>query len=96
MQGRKHRMIADGRALLDRAQRVSAAYKPAPGGPTKAEIDAQVDDMKSKLDSMSEMGETESLRLQMAMDRMSKLMSTLSNLLKKASDTDAGITQNIK
>ncbi len=52
--------------------------------------------VKSKLDSLSEMGEMESLRLQMAMDRLSKLMSTLSNLLKKASETASGIIQNIK
>lgn len=45
---------------------------------------------------MSEMGETESLRLQMAMDRMSKMMSTLSNLMKKASETSSGIIQNLK
>ena len=45
---------------------------------------------------MSEMGEMESLRLQMAMDRMSKMMSTLSNLLKKISDTSTSITQNLK
>ena len=38
----------------------------------------------------------ESLRLQMAMDRMSKFMSTLSNLLKKMSDTGSTITQNLK
>jgi hypothetical protein len=50
----------------------------------------------NKLDSFSELGEMESLRLQMAMDRMSKLMSTLSNLLKKISDTADGIIQNIK
>jgi hypothetical protein len=48
---------------------------------TKKEIDHLVDTMKNDLDSMSEMGEMESLRLQMAMDRLSKLMSTLSNLL---------------
>jgi Arc/MetJ-type ribon-helix-helix transcriptional regulator len=53
-------------------------------------------DVKGKLDSLSELGEMESLRLQMAMDRLSRLMSTLSNLLKKASETDAGLTQNIK
>lgn len=52
--------------------------------------------IKNKLDSMSEMGEMESLRLQMSMDRLSKMMSTLSNLLKKASETASGITQNIK
>lgn len=45
---------------------------------------------------MSEMGEMESLRLQMAMDRLSKMMSTLSNLLKKTSDTANAITQNLK
>jgi hypothetical protein len=63
---------------------------------TKKDIDNAKETVKGKLDSLSEMGEMESLRLQMAMDRLSKLMSTLSNLLKKASDTDQGITQNIK
>ncbi len=52
--------------------------------------------IKRDLDSMSEMGEMESLRLQMAMDRLSKLMSTLSNLLKKSSDTAQSIVQNLK
>ena len=47
------------------------------------------------LDSKSELGEMESKRLQMAMDRVSKMMITLSNLLKKISDTDAAITQNL-
>lgn len=59
-------------------------------------MDAAKGIVKNKLDSMSEMGEMESLRLQMAMDRISKLMSTLSNMLKKISDTSSAITQNIK
>lgn len=63
---------------------------------TKLEIDNVVSSMKNDLDKMSEMGEAESLRLQMAMDRLSKMMSTLSNLLKKASETASGITQNMK
>ncbi len=63
---------------------------------TKKEIDAIVDKMKNDLDSMSEMGEAESLRLQLAMDGLSKMMSTLSNILKKISDTQQSITQNIK
>jgi hypothetical protein len=42
------------------------------------------------------LNEAESVQLQMAMDRQSKMMSTLSNLLKKAEDTDEGISQNIK
>jgi hypothetical protein len=63
---------------------------------TKAKIDSTIDKAKSDLDSMSEMGEMESLRLQMAMDRRSKLMSTLSNALEKVSDTADGITANLK
>ena len=52
--------------------------------------------ISAKIDSMSEMGEMESLRLQMVMDRMSKMMSTMSNILKKMSDTAQSITQNLK
>jgi putative addiction module CopG family antidote len=44
-------------------------------------LQAIQEDLKGRLDSLSEMGEMESLRLQMAMDRLSKLMSMLSNLL---------------
>ena len=89
---------------LRTAQKASAAARAAraPRGQaatlkaTTAELDQAIDEVKAELDSLSEMGETESLRLQMAMDRMSKLMSTLSNILKKASDTSGQITQNLK
>jgi len=60
------------------------------------QLAAEGDALLGKLDSMSEMGELESLRLQMAMDRMSKAMSALSNLLKKISDTSSQIVQNLK
>ena len=60
------------------------------------DFDAVIERLKHDLDSMSEMGEMESLRLQMAMDRLSKMMSTLSNILKKMSDTASTITQNLK
>lgn len=63
---------------------------------TVEKLDKALEDAKTDLDSMSEMGEMESLRLQMAMDRLSKMMSTLSNLLKKISDTASQITQNLK
>jgi hypothetical protein len=66
------------------------------GVKSREQLDAAVDAMKGRLDSMSEMGEMESLRLQMAMDRMSKMMTTLSNILKKISDTSSSITQNLK
>src|SRR6266436_834006 len=53
-------------------------------------------ELKNELDSMSEMSEMESLRLQMAMDRRSKLMTALSNILKKISDTQSAIITNLK
>ena len=80
--------------------KASAKDSPRPNGGTltvsRSEIDTVKDQIKNQLDSKSELGETESLRLQMAMDRMSKMMSTLSNLLKKISDTGQSITQNLK
>ena len=41
-------------------------------------------------------GETTSVRLQMALDRRSKLLETLSNVLKKLADTEGSIVQNLK
>jgi len=55
-----------------------------------------VDDLGDQIDSMNEVSEMTSLRLQMAMDRMSKLMQTLSNIEKKESDTDSAVIQNLK
>jgi hypothetical protein len=53
-------------------------------------------DVSGYLDSISEMGEMDLLQLQIAMDRMSKMMSTISNLLTKVGDTQSAITQNLK
>jgi hypothetical protein len=92
----KQRKIAQARSLLADAVKVQMDYAPKAGQPSKAELDSNIAQMNSQIDSMSEMGETESLRLQMAMDRMSKMMSTLSNILKKISDTSDAIVQNIK
>jgi len=54
------------------------------------------DELKGKLDSMNEMSEMTSLRLQMMMDRRSKFISTLSNIMKKISTTQDSLVQNIK
>jgi hypothetical protein len=67
-----------------------------PVAPTKADLDAMLELLKKQEGEMSGMSEMESLRLQMAMDRMSKMMSVLNNLLKKQNDTASGIIQNIK
>lgn len=75
-----------------RMAQATVTPKPLP----KAEFDRRFEVARNDLDAMSEMGEMESLRLQMAMDRMSTMMSTLSNILKKISDTASTITQNIR
>jgi hypothetical protein len=53
-------------------------------------------EMRDKTNSMSEVSEEDSLRLQTAMDRASKMMSTLSNVLKKTSDVQQSVIQKMK
>jgi methyl-accepting chemotaxis protein len=57
-----------------------------------ARLRAEYDDLFVTTDEC----ELESLRLQMALDRQSKMIETLSNILKKMSDTERGIIDNIK
>lgn len=73
-----------------------AVINPGPASVSTVEWNDLLNSTRDKLDSMSEMGEMESLRLQMAMDRMSKMMTTLSNLLKKISKTEDDIINNLK
>ncbi|HEX7553791.1 MAG TPA: hypothetical protein VF378_09560, partial [Geothrix sp.] len=51
--------------------------------------------LKDSLDSLSEMGETDSMRLQMAMDRRSKFVEALSNIMEKISDMSETIIANL-
>jgi len=92
---RKQRMAADARALLDRAERTRIVYRPGAtsGQLSKADLEASIAETK---DSLADMSEMDQLQLQMAMDRLSKAMSVLSNVLKKISDTRGSITNNIK
>lgn len=50
----------------------------------------------SAVDSMSEMDDMDALRLQMAMDMLSKFASTLSNLLQKQQVTADAIVDDLK
>lgn len=59
-------------------------------------LDSQINMARNDADKLIEMGEMESLRLQMAMDRASKIMTTLSNIQKKMSSTRSSIIQNLK
>lgn len=56
----------------------------------------KVHNLADKIEAMSEMSEMTSLRLQMIMDRRSKFISTLSNIMKKISTTQETIVQNLK
>jgi hypothetical protein len=53
-------------------------------------------ELKNKLEAMSEISETSALRLQMMMDRRSKFIATLSELMNKMSSTSDSITQHLK
>lgn len=92
---RRQQMIDDAHVLLDRAEHTRKLYRPGAtsGELGRAQLDATIAQTK---DSLAEMDEMDQLRLQTAMDRLSKAMTALSNMLKKMSDTDAGITNNIK
>jgi hypothetical protein len=84
------------RSFVDRAKARPCIDAIAPPPPmTQAELDALLATMRDQ-DSLDSMGEMTSLRLQMAMDRKSKFMSTLSNILKKISDTASSIISNMK
>jgi hypothetical protein len=62
--------------------------------PTNA--DAERIRLAAEKDALAELGDEETLRLQTAMDRMSRFMQALSNLEKKAAETSAAIVQNMK
>lgn len=52
--------------------------------------------LSQNLESMNELSDMTSMRLQMTMDRRSKFIQTLSNIEKKISDTSSAIVQNMK
>ena len=60
------------------------------------QLRSMADELRGRLDGMNEMSEMTALRLQMTMDRRSKFISTLSNIMKKVSETQDAIVQNLK
>jgi hypothetical protein len=55
-----------------------------------------LDEKEDQLDGLNELSEMTTLRLQMTMDRRSKFISTLSQMMKKTSTTQDTLVQNIK
>lgn len=80
------------------AQRLAGA--PSSSSVTKrgtiADFQAILDADKDALDSMNELNDARQMRLQMYLDRKSKIATTLSNVVKKLADTSANITGNMK
>lgn len=60
------------------------------------QLEAEAGELLGNLDAVGEIGAMESLRLQMSLSLLSKLLSTLSNVMKKISDTSSQIVQNLK
>jgi putative addiction module CopG family antidote len=60
------------------------------------QLDCIVDEVQGKLDSLSDLSELDAMKLQMLMDRRSKFIETLANIMKKVSETQAALVGNLK
>jgi hypothetical protein len=61
-----------------------------------ADVDALIEKLQSKGDTIGDLGEELSLKLQMYQERRSKFFETLSNMMKKMADTSGGMIANLK
>jgi monoamine oxidase len=59
-------------------------------------INSRITTLKIKKDSVNDMNEMTQLRLQMTMDRKNKVMTALSNIMKRISGTQDQIISNLK
>jgi hypothetical protein len=57
---------------------------------------AVTDEPQAKLDVLNELAEMEQMRLQIFLERRSKMLEWVSNIMKKTADTSAAIAQNLK
>jgi predicted component of type VI protein secretion system len=60
------------------------------------DVSGATESLKNRLDSLSEMSDLDSMRLQQFMDNKSKFEEELSNILKKQDDTASQILKNLK
>jgi hypothetical protein len=61
-----------------------------------SQLKAIQEDLQGYLDSLNDMSEMTSMRLQMAVDRRSRLMIALSNIMKKMSATQDAVAMNMR
>lgn len=95
--------LAETRAALRARQAMRAAIKElrkemgrAANRTIRKELQDVLSELQGSLGAAAELSEMNSLRLQMMMDRRSKFISTLSNILKKVSSTQDTLVQNVK
>jgi hypothetical protein len=62
---------------------------------TAQDLSGATDGLKSRIDSLSEMSDLDSMRLQQHMDNKSKFEEELSNIEKKQDDTASQILKNL-
>lgn len=62
----------------------------------REELDKYTEDMEHKMDTLNGLSEELSLKLQLLTDRRAKIIQTLSNILKKISQTSDALISNIK
>lgn len=67
-----------------------------PAKPTFADLRTLPGQLQSNLDSLNDISQAQQMKLQMLMDQRSKLIETMSNLMKTMGDTSSAIIQNIK
>jgi hypothetical protein len=63
---------------------------------TSVDDDAEIETPQESRDSLSDLSEQQQLKLQRLTDRRAKAFETLSNLMKKFSETDQAIIGNLK
>jgi hypothetical protein len=80
--------------ILIRAERLAADIASAQHFVTN--LHREMDQLKRAFDDPGEWSEHTSLRMQMAMDRRSKVLSSVSNLLTRISETAQSISQDLK
>ena len=63
---------------------------------TLDQLGTVIDEWQNKKDASGDLTDELQLKLQMAMERRSKLLETLSNMMKKCADTSGAIVGNMK
>lgn len=87
-------LIEDISAVRDDAQQANAELQNVLQ--EQQQLRGRISELRGTLDGMNKMSEMTSLRLEMTIDRRSKFIETLSNLMKKTATTADELAQNIK